>query len=135
MYLVGLHIYVVIIVAITIIIIIIIIIIIGTKITNQCYKDYSRLEVVSHWLFRYAQELAPYAREWEKLLDACEIKTTFDEKFGHYIHNPQKSGKFCTVAQQFGSTCMEKHDESGFFWKIHSSVILSNVGELLCAFS
>ena len=114
MCLVGLHIYVVITVAITIIIII------GTKITNQCYNAYSRLEVVSHWLFIYAQELAPCAREWEKLLDACEIKTTFDEKFGHFIPTPQKSGKLCTVSQQFGSACMGKHDESGFFWKIHS---------------
>lgn len=51
--------------------------------------------VLSHWLFRYAQELATCTGEWEKLLDACEIKTIFDEKCGHHINDPQKRGKLC----------------------------------------
>ena len=55
-----------------------IIIIIGTKITNQGYNAYSCLGVVSHWLFRLSQQLATCTGEWEKLLDACEIKTIFD---------------------------------------------------------
>jgi len=52
---------------------------------------------VSHWLLRYAQELATRTGEWEKWLDACEIKTIFDEKCGHHIYDPQICGK------QFGS--------------------------------
>jgi len=79
------------------VVVVVVVIVIGTKITNQCYNAYSRLVVVSHWLLRYAQELATRTGEWEKWLDACEIKTIFDEKCGHHIYDPQICGK------QFGS--------------------------------
>lgn len=58
----------------------------------QCL--FTSLEL-SHWLFRYAQELATCRREWEKLLDAYEIKTNFDEKCRHHINDPQKCGQLC----------------------------------------
>jgi hypothetical protein len=92
---------------------VIIIIIIRTKITNQCYNVYSRLGVVSHWLFRYAQELATCTGKWEKLLEVCEIKTIFYGKCGHHTNDPQKCGKLCIrilknlVLHAWGNTMKE----------------------------
>jgi hypothetical protein len=129
--------YVVVFIVAASVLIIVVIVIISTIITNERYNAYSGLAVTSHWLFRSEQELTTCTGEWEKLLDAREIKTLFYEKCRCHVNDPQKYGKLYIqilnnlVLHAWGNTM-----KVVYFRKfIANGSDPQKHGEFLCAFS